>query len=209
MNVLHKDWDAAASELDRIASGFRTDKASGTGRWHGYTRYYEPLFEPLRNRKIALLEIGVSNGASIRTWEKYFTEAAIVGFDIDQTCAKSATARARIVIGNSSKREDLNAVVALGPFDVIIDDGGHRDADVLFALDVLWPHLASGGIYCIEDLGCEAFGAPLEDHRLRSRFMRGILAFRNANGATVTIHPSQNRYDSGEGGQCLVVLQKP
>ncbi|MEM6905716.1 MAG: class I SAM-dependent methyltransferase, partial [Pseudomonadota bacterium] len=38
------------------------------------------------------------------------------------------------------------------PFDLIIDDGSHRPDHQQVSLDVLWPHLAPGGIFIVEDL---------------------------------------------------------
>ena len=50
--------------LEMILGASGSDKARpGNGRGeHGYTPYYENLFEPLRTRKVRLLEIGVEMG---------------------------------------------------------------------------------------------------------------------------------------------------
>jgi hypothetical protein len=40
---------------------------------HGYTRFYDPLFEPLRPYPTRLVEIGVQKGKSMRAWQKYFS----------------------------------------------------------------------------------------------------------------------------------------
>ena len=42
--------------LDQLAARHGADKCSGR---HGYTRYYQRLWEPLRASPILLLEIGV------------------------------------------------------------------------------------------------------------------------------------------------------
>ena len=47
--------------LDALAIRHGADKSS---KVHGYTRAYERHFAPLRHLPIALLEIGVGNGAS-------------------------------------------------------------------------------------------------------------------------------------------------
>ena len=36
----------------------------------------------------------------------------------------------------------------------MIDDGSHRSADILARFDLLFPILAAGGLYVIEDLHC-------------------------------------------------------
>ena len=49
-----------ASLLDRAGS----DQASH----HGYHRYYDPLFAPLRHTRVRFLEIGVHQRESIAAW---------------------------------------------------------------------------------------------------------------------------------------------
>jgi hypothetical protein len=46
-----------------------------------YLRAYEELFESLRGKPLALLELGVNEGRSLRAWEAYFPNARIAGLD--------------------------------------------------------------------------------------------------------------------------------
>ena len=39
-----------------------------------------------------------------------------------------------------------------GDFDIIIDDGGHKNTQILKSFQALWPILKRGGSYFIEDL---------------------------------------------------------
>ena len=39
-----------------------------------------------------------------------------------------------------------------GSFDVVIDDGGHRDCQIWTSFLKLWPMVKSGGLYFIEDM---------------------------------------------------------
>ena len=57
--------------------GGGTDKNST----HCYVEYfYEEAFAPYRNRKVSVLEIGISGGYSLRLWREYFKKAkTIVG----------------------------------------------------------------------------------------------------------------------------------
>ena len=87
-------------------------------------------------------------------WEKYFPHAKICGLDIDVRCLQHASDRSQVIIGDQADQETLQRVVqAAGPFDIVIDDGGHCMDQVLFSLSFLWPYMRPNGLYVIEDLG--------------------------------------------------------
>jgi len=62
------------SDLHQILTKAGSDK----GSHHGYTRFYTPLFAPLRRRDVRLVEIGVERGASMKAWQLYFPNASHV-----------------------------------------------------------------------------------------------------------------------------------
>ena len=63
------------------------------------------------------------------------------------------TLRRGFFIGDQTDREFLSKVAAeRGPFDVIVDDGGHKPKQQRISFETLWPHLRSPGCYCVEDL---------------------------------------------------------
>ena len=117
---------------------------------------YEPIFEKKRLDKINILEIGVLNGASLRTWKEYFPYARIIGLDIDTNSVYNTEERIQIQIGDQRNKNDLDKVInrAEGNFDIIIDDGSHVNKYTLFSFHYLFPFLNSGGIYIIEDTIC-------------------------------------------------------
>lgn len=39
-----------------------------------------------------------------------------------------------------------------GPFDIVVDDGGHFMEDVILSFKTLLPHVRAGGMYVVEDL---------------------------------------------------------
>jgi len=149
---------AFANPLDQLAAKYRTDK--GTVRPSAdlapksYTIPYFRYLERIRNEPLALLEIGVKRGSSLRMWEAFLPNAAIFGIDINPTCLDHATPRSRVFIGDQGDPNFLQSVVdAAGrKFDVIIDDGSHVMEHHQASLKFLWPHLRDGGWYAIEDL---------------------------------------------------------
>lgn len=54
---------------------------------------------------------------------------------------------------DQSNKEDLHAFASqIGPFDIILDDGGHTMDQQINSLNALFPYLKAGGLYIIEDL---------------------------------------------------------
>lgn len=120
---------------------------------HGYDAWYEIHLSQMRMRAISLLEIGVKSGASLRAWERYFPKATIIGVDNDPVCAAHSSGRTKIHIGNQADEDFMRRVAEeSGPFDVVVDDGGHTMAQQKTSFLALWGAMRPGGIYVVEDL---------------------------------------------------------
>src|ERR1700759_5173107 len=78
----------------------------------GFLEFYEPLFEPFRYNTFNLVEIGVYQGASLRTWRTYFPHAQIIGVDIEPACRQYASDRIIIEIGSQADGEFLDRIMA-------------------------------------------------------------------------------------------------
>lgn len=157
--------DDASRELALLAERHGTDKGPASitrsslrHRKHtlvgkNYTATYARFFAHLRDTPIRLLEIGIDRGASIPVWEEFFTAGTFAAIDIREKCRKYATDRTTVHIGSQTDPEFLGSVSSeSGPFDVIIDDGGHTMEQHQVSLTTLWPLLNPGGVYVIEDL---------------------------------------------------------
>lgn len=126
-----------------LAQGHGSDK----GTEHSYLPFYEGVLASVREQPIRLLEIGVLNGDSLRLWRRYFVAAEVVGIDINpDTPPVDGTT---LVIGDARQ---TGMAVDLGQFDVIVDDGSHAPDDVVAVFAEIFPHLAPGGLYVIEDI---------------------------------------------------------
>lgn len=146
--------------LSSLAFQFKTDKGP---EGHGFTRFYEAFLRDRRISTRSVLEIGIHTGASLRMWEAYFPQARIYGIDINPIPWPLA---GRIVVGfaDQSDPKKLRAVAdSFGPpFDLIVDDGGHTMPQQQITLGTLWPLLAPGGIYILEDLHTSLAERPEE-----------------------------------------------
>ena len=135
--------------LDAIGRRHGTDKASNS---NDYLSFYARYLEPIRQSATRVLEIGVLDGASLRTWSDYFPNATIVGADINEATRRYASSRISIEIADQSKDADLRRLAALGPFDLIVDDGSHFWRHQVRTFQVLAGAVRSGGFYVLEDL---------------------------------------------------------
>ena len=100
--------------------------AAGTDKvyLHGYHRFYESLLAPLRFKHgLRMLEIGVQSGRSMKTWAKYFENAAsIQGVEKDEdlmtfSCDKEhipGCEKMQIFNGDQSDIEFLKVVIRQG-----------------------------------------------------------------------------------------------
>ena len=135
---------------------FRTDKHQ-PGK-HQFGTLYAWYFRPLRYRPIKMLEIGIGGygeaigGRSLLAWQAYFPFATIIACDIEPREFLAST-RTRIYQLDQSSREALGRLRAQeAPFDVIVDDGSHQNADQLLTFQELFDSVRPGGLYIIEDL---------------------------------------------------------
>lgn len=145
-------------ELTLLANRYLSDKGTlaPTEGHHGprlnFTPLYSKYFEPIRNKSIKILEIGVGSGPSLKIWYDYFPNAKIYAIDIENQ-SKHNNDRVKTYIGDQSNKEDLLRIIQeVGEVDLIIDDGSHVVSHQQISLGFLFKHLKEGGQYWIEDL---------------------------------------------------------
>jgi spermidine synthase len=129
--------------LLEIAKPLQTDKFSN----HSYSEVYESLFGPRRYQPVCLLEIGVGTGDCLKMWTEYFPEGEVWGCDIDR---KSLGGRFRQL--DSIDKAAVETAFGAVQFDIILDDGNHDLRYQLGTYENFRSHLASGGIYVVEDV---------------------------------------------------------
>ncbi len=142
--------DSDIHELDELSLKYGTDK-SPSGHW--YTRHYHKYLNDIKNNKMNILEIGVHNGCSLRTWKNYFINSEIYGLDILEKCKQHEEERIHIKIGDCTEESCAeNLFNDCDSFDVIIDDGSHHPEQIIKSFDIYFDKLKPGGLYFIEDL---------------------------------------------------------
>lgn len=118
-----------------------------------YLDVYHRLLGAAEGRDVRFLEIGVFKGGSIPMWKGFWGPNAQLTFvDIDEACRRFAEDRVTVEIGDQEDRDFMAGLGERhGPFNVIVDDGGHMMSQQIASFEALWPYLADGGVYIIED----------------------------------------------------------
>ena len=99
-------------------------------------------------------------GASLRSWRRYFSPSArIIGLDIDPHAVTMAkrTFGVEAYVVNTNEAAELANVLSKESMDLLIDDGDHSWSAQQQTLLNLWPYLAPGGFYFIEDVDPDEF----------------------------------------------------
>ena len=122
-----------------------------------YADHYQTHL-PERGRDVKLFEIGVQSGGSARTWKQYYGKHLYyVGLDINPKTVRTRSKDENIFVEIGSQ---ANASLLLdickrhGPFDVVVDDGGHTPHLIAASLKALFPSaecMATDSVYVVED----------------------------------------------------------
>lgn len=134
--------------LDEICLKYNSTKSSK----HGNFAYrYEELFKNLESQKIKLLEIGVLNGGSLKSWNEFFKNSELIlGLDIKKW---SDFYESVIEIGDSTDLTlSKNLYGKYGNFDIIIEDGGTLQENKIKTFENYFPLVKNNGFYCVEHL---------------------------------------------------------
>lgn len=118
-----------------------------------YLPVYDELLEQWQGRNVRFLEIGIYKGGSIPMWQGFFgPEAALTFLDIDPACVALALPGTQVEIGDQADPAFLARIGDThGPFDLIVDDGGHQMHQQTTSFRHLWPRLNDRGLYIVED----------------------------------------------------------
>lgn len=130
-----------------------------------YFHIYEKLFEKFKNKKIVIVEIGVSNGGSLFMWRKFFgKKARIIGIDLNPTAKKWEKYGFEIFIGNQNDHSFWKFFFkTIGKADIIIDDGGHSNNQMINTFHCCHKNINNEGLIIFEDTHAsylKEFGNP-------------------------------------------------
>lgn len=158
--------------LETLFNKYRSDKGTEVGPRHSYSEFYAKYLDEIRFKELLILEIGLCDGKSLRTWYEYFPNSIIIGLDIDDKTEYNNDRVYTFKLDQSNVSQLNNFVNECREkgyeFDMVLDDGSHHMLDQQITLGYLFPLLKSKGMYFIEDLHTSLAdnGFPLYGKRL-------------------------------------------
>jgi len=201
------------SILCEIMNACGSDKGSGPPGHHNYTNFYHCMFESIRQNVKYVFEMGLGtrntkipsnmgiNGtpcASVRGWKSYFTNAHIMGADIDRDILVQEDRISTYYCDqtNASSIKEMWSTISQ-KMDIIIDDGLHEPHANRNFYENSIDKLMDGGIYIIEDVRNEHF------IELESFFKNELFCEKFKMIKMIKIPNPKNRADNN-----LIVIQK-
>jgi hypothetical protein len=136
----------------KIYESYMTSKYSSI-KHTSYFHVYENLLTPFRGKDITFVEVGVYNGGSLFMWRDFFgPKARIIGVEFNPDAKHWESEGFEIHIGDQS---DANFwrdfYTKVGPVDVVLDDGGHSNAQQIVTVAESVAHINDGGMIVVED----------------------------------------------------------
>lgn len=140
--------------LKELVDNTRTDKNT----LHSYLDVYDPLFLRLKDTAKNVLEVGVSDGGSLKLWFDYFTRANVWAVDscpvnpvwADILCKE----RVHILTGLHAYCERTVGILRdmQVKYDMILDDATHTPDDQVYFVKNYLPFLTDTGVFVVEDV---------------------------------------------------------
>ena len=182
-----------------------------------YLEHYDALLADWQGRDVSFLEIGIYKGGSLPMWQGFLGRGSrLVFLDIDPACRDLALQGTTVEIGDQADPVFLEEVgVAHGPFDLIVDDGGHKMHQQITSFRYLWPRLADRGLYIVEDVHTSywpGFGGGLRAPASFIEFAKDLIdrmhSWYTEDDAGFPLHPMAKEIGGIRFYDSLVVIEK-
>jgi cephalosporin hydroxylase len=178
---------------------FWTDFLTNSGRpidkWKHYFSAYERHFSRFINRPVVFLEIGCGEGGSLEMWKRCIgPHVQVIGIDIRPECQVFQEDQISVRIGNQSDPEFLAEIIKeFGAPDIVLDDGSHFTDDIIASFSFLYPRMATGGVYMVEDLHTAywpGFGGSVGNEKSFIEICKRLIDELNADTSRGAVEPT-------------------
>jgi|ETNvirnome_2_300_1030623.scaffolds.fasta_scaffold11324_2 hypothetical protein len=158
--------------LDEIANFYHIDKGTADARelhWHTacpthvchhYTTLYAKYMNEYREKKVKLIELGISDGrfplGSLKMWLAYFKDVELFGLDNNPQIDPKQITEMGGYFGfmDQGVESHWGKMKKMLPtdFDFFIEDGSHAPNDMMYTLYQSIDMVKKGGYYFMEDI---------------------------------------------------------
>ena len=156
--------------LNQLGKKYKTDKINEHHSFAGknYLDVYDMYLSTLKNKAVKMLEIGIREGSSLRTFRDYFKNGHVIGLDINPETAFKEH-RISTYIGSQSSHQLIEQIFTEHPvINIVLDDGSHVNELTIASFNLIFPKLPPGSFYIIEDMACTYL-----ENNLKSDIIRG------------------------------------
>jgi len=182
-----------------------------------YLDIYDRELAPWLGKRVNFLEIGVYKGGSLRMWRDFFAPGSSLTFlDIDPACKALEIMGTEVRIGDQTDVPFLQSVVRdKGPFDIVVDDGGHKMDQQITSFRALWGAVKDGGLYVVEDTHSSywpGFGGGHKSPASFVEFAKDLVdkmhSWYTEDDAGFPLHPLASELDGVQFYDSLIIFRK-
>jgi len=157
-----------------------------------YFLIYSELFRHLIGSSSTFIEVGVLNGGSLFMWRKWLGDhARIIGIDLNPEALKWQEHGFEIFIGDQGDPLFWESTLGkIGPFDVLLDDGGHQSFQQIVTLNAALQFSKKDCLVVVEDT-CSSFMKDFSSHREQSFLEYSKAATDNLTAKDCNFFPGQ------------------
>lgn len=124
---------------------------------HAYSSVFTPQIIRLEGRKSRIAEVGGVRGSGVRAFMKLLPKASVYAVGVKRSFVVDGS---KSVFGDGYDSKTWDRLPT--DFDLIVDDGTHKLADMKRGIPTFLEHLKSGGVLMIEDVPSEGDVSELQ-----------------------------------------------
>jgi hypothetical protein len=102
---------------------------------------------PRQTRDLEILQIGVGNGGSLRTWATWFPDSRVTGLDVRRIGLRDLPTNVDVIQGDQTDTMFLSGLCQSRTFDLVFDDGSDDAEDKIHTFLTAFPWLAPGALF--------------------------------------------------------------